>query len=97
MGEAVLDRLLDRLVRKSAAGFGGRLAYFVFWRGAEPGYRYLLSGAGGEYPQGYGQTGLSLISANRPGRIRIETVGPAVDGVEVTLGKMVSFWPEATA
>ena len=31
--------------------------------------------------QGYGQTEASpLISANRPGRIRIETVGPAVDG-----------------
>ena len=38
--------------------------------------------------QGYGQTEASpLISANRPGGIRIETVGPAVDGVEVTLGK----------
>ena len=34
--------------------------------------------------QGYGQTEASpVISANRPGKIKIETVGPPVAGVEV--------------
>ena len=37
--------------------------------------------------QGYGQTEASpLISANRPENIKIETVGPAVKGVEVRIG-----------
>ena len=36
--------------------------------------------------QGYGQTEASpLISANRPGKIKIETVGPVVEGVEVKI------------
>ncbi len=36
--------------------------------------------------QGYGQTEASpLISANRPGLIKIETVGPPVNGVEVKI------------
>ena len=36
--------------------------------------------------QGYGQTEASpLISANRPNKIKIETVGPPVAGVEVRI------------
>jgi long-chain acyl-CoA synthetase len=36
--------------------------------------------------QGYGQTEASpLISANRPGKIKIETVGPPVAGIEVRI------------
>ena len=36
--------------------------------------------------QGYGQTEASpLISANRPSLIKIDTVGPPVDGVELRL------------
>ena len=38
--------------------------------------------------QGYGQTESSpLISANRPEKIRIDTVGPAVKGIEAKLGE----------
>ena len=90
VGEAVLDRLLDRLVRqKVRQRFGGRLAYFVSGGAAlnsDIGTFFLALGV--NILQGYGQTEASpLISANRPGGIRIETVGPAVDGVEVTLGK----------
>ena len=43
-------------------------------------------GLGVKILQGYGQTEASpLISANRPEKIRIETVGPAVKGVEAKL------------
>jgi long-chain acyl-CoA synthetase len=85
-GERMFDRILDKLVRKKVAmRFGGRLKYFVSGGAAlnsEIG-RFFL-GLGVNILQGYGQTEASpLISANRPGDIRIETVGPSVSGVEV--------------
>ena len=90
LGEAVLDKLLDRLVRRKVRQrFGGRLAYFVSGGAAlNPDIGTFFLALGVNILQGYGQTEASpLISANRPGGIRIETVGPAVDGVEVRLGE----------
>ncbi len=87
-GEALLDKLLERLVRqKVRQRFGGRLAYFVSGGAAlNPDIGTFFLSLGVNILQGYGQTEASpLISANRPGGIRIETVGPAVDGVEVKL------------
>lgn len=86
--EMIQDKLLDRLVRKKVQQrFGGRLAYFVSGGAAlssDIGSFFLSLGV--NILQGYGQTEASpLISANRPGTIRIETVGPAVDGVDVKL------------
>ena len=90
VAELVLDKLLEGLVRKKVRQrFGGRLAYFVSGGAAlNPDIGTFFLALGVNILQGYGQTEASpLISANRPGRIRIETVGPAVDGVEVKLGE----------
>ena len=84
--ERVLNRILDKLVRKKVAmRFGGRLKYFVSGGAAlNPEIGRFFLGLGVNILQGYGQTEASpLISANRPGDIRIETVGPRVSGVEV--------------
>ena len=86
--ETVLDKCLDFLVRKKVKQrFGGRLAFFVSGGAAlNPDIGSFFLSLGVNILQGYGQTEASpLISANRPGKIRIETVGPAVDGVEVKL------------
>jgi long-chain acyl-CoA synthetase len=85
-GERMFDRILDKLVRKKVAmRFGGRLKYFVSGGAAlNPEIGRFFLGLGVNILQGYGQTEASpLISANRPGDIRIETVGPSVSGVEV--------------
>ena len=79
---------LDLLIRKKVRQrFGGRLAFFVSGGAAlNPDIGSFFLSLGVNILQGYGQTEASpLISANRPGRIRIETVGPAVDGVEIKL------------
>ena len=86
--ETLLDKGLDVLVRKKVRQrFGGRLAYFVSGGAPlNPDVGSFFLSLGVNILQGYGQTEASpLISANRPGQIRIETVGPAVDGVEVKL------------
>ena len=87
-GERIMDKLLDKIVRRKVAGrFGGRLKYFVSGGAAlNPEIGQFFLGLGVNILQGYGQTEASpLISANRPGDIRIETVGPPVSGVEVKL------------
>ena len=88
LGEALIDKLLDKLVRKKVRNrLGGRLQYFVSGGAAlNPEIGFFFLGLGINILQGYGQTEASpLISANRPGRIRIDTVGPAVSGVEVKI------------
>lgn len=88
IGEALLNPLLDKLVRKKVQmRLGGRLQYFVSGGAAlNPEIGGFFMGLGVNILQGYGQTEASpLISANRPGNIKIETVGPAVSGVEVKL------------
>ena len=88
VSESLLDRLVDRLVRtKMKKRLGGRLKYFVSGGAAlNPDIGHFFLALGVDILQGYGQTEASpLISANRPHKIRIETVGPVVGGVEVKL------------
>jgi long-chain acyl-CoA synthetase len=111
--ERVLDRLVDRLVRRKVrARFGGRLKAMV--SGGAPlnpeiGTFFLALGV--NLLQGYGQTEASpVISANPPNRIKIHSVGPPLEGVEVKVAEdgeilvrgelvMKGYWndPEATA
>ncbi|HEY3917509.1 MAG TPA: long-chain fatty acid--CoA ligase [Stellaceae bacterium] len=112
-GERLADRVLDRLVRdKMRARFGGRLKAMV--SGGAPlnpviGAFFIALGL--RLLQGYGQTETSpVVSANRPDRIKVATVGPPLDGVEVKIAEdgeilvrgpvvMKGYWrdPEATA
>ena len=88
VGEAMLNPVLDRLVRRKVKSrLGGRLNYFVSGGAAlNPDIGEFFMALGVKILQGYGQTEASpLISANRPGQIKIATVGPAVRGVEVIL------------
>ncbi len=86
--EFILDRLLERLVRrKIQARLGGRLKYFISGGAAlNPEIGSFFMALGVKLLQGYGQTEASpVISANRPGHIKIETVGPPVAGVELVI------------
>ena len=113
LGERLLDPVLDRLVRhKVRARFGGRLKAMI--SGGAPlnpeiGGFFLALGV--RLLQGYGQTEAApVIACNPPDRIRIDTVGPALDGVEIRIAEdgeilvrgdnvMKGYWndPEATA
>jgi long-chain acyl-CoA synthetase len=113
LGERVVDRVLDRLVRsKMRARFGGRLKAMV--SGGAPlspeiGRFFLALGV--NLLQGYGQTEASpVIACNPPGRIKIDTVGPPLADVEVRIAEdgeilvrgelvMKGYWndPEATS
>ena len=84
--EFFLDLLLERLIRqKIQARLGGKLKYFISGGAAlNPEIGSFFMALGVKLLQGYGQTEASpVISANRPGKIKIETVGPPVAGVEV--------------
>jgi long-chain acyl-CoA synthetase len=104
----VCDLLVRRKVRKR---FGGKLKAFVSGGAAlnyEIGVFFVALGV--PLLQGYGQTEASpVISANRPRRIKIDTVGPIFDGLEVRIAEdgeilvkgeavMKGYWrdPEAT-
>ena len=108
---SLLDRLLDRLVRdKARARFGGRLRALVSG-GAPLSYEVGLffTALGLPVAQGYGQTEAApLISVNPPWRVKLRTVGPPVDGVEVRIaadgeilvrGELVmpGYWKDADA
>ena len=78
--------MLERLVRnKIQERLGGRLKYFISGGAAlNPEIGTFFMALGVKLLQGYGQTEASpLISANRPNKIKIETVGPPVAGVEI--------------
>ena len=86
--DALLDPLLDRLVRqKVRARFGGRLRVAISGGARlepEVGKFYLALGIA--LLQGYGQTEAGpVISATPPVRPRIETVGPPLQGVELRI------------
>ena len=113
LGERLLDPLLDYLVRaKLRRRFGGRLKAMV--SGGAPlnpeiGSFFLALGV--RLLQGYGQTEAApVIACNVPTRIKIDTVGPPLDGVRVKIAGdgeilvagdnvMKGYWndPEATA
>ena len=111
--EWLLDKLLDKLVRaKVAQRFGGRVRLAISGGARldpEIGRFYLALGL--HLLQGYGQTEAGpVISANRPLAIRIETVGPALEGVDLRIADdgeicvrgdlvMDGYWgrPEETA
>jgi long-chain acyl-CoA synthetase len=88
--ERVQNKLLDRLVRKKIADrFGGKLKTFVSGGAAlNPEIGDFFLSLGINILQGYGQTEASpVISCNRPGNVRIETVGPALAGVEMKIAE----------
>lgn len=112
-----LDLLLDMLCtllgrRKIATTFGGHLKAFVSGGAPlNPDVGYFFTALGVRILQGYGQTEAGpLISVNMPHAPKMESVGPALNGVEAKIapdgeicvrGEMVmqGYWnnPEATA
>jgi long-chain acyl-CoA synthetase len=86
--EWVLNALVERLVREKVRGrFGGRLKAMVSGGAAlntDIGTFFL--GLGLPILQGYGQTEAApVISANLPGKEKMHTVGPPLEGVEVKI------------
>ena len=113
LGESLLDRVLDQLVRKKVrARFGGRIRYFISGGAAlNPVVGEFFTALGVGIIQGYGQTEASpLISVNRPDCIKLDSVGRTFDGVDIKLADdgellvrgdliMNGYWedPKATA
>lgn len=88
--ERALDHLLDRLVRaKVRDRFGGRLKALV--SGGAPlnqDVGLFFQALGLPILQGYGQTEASpVIAVNPPGAVRLDTVGPPLDGVRLKLAE----------
>jgi long-chain acyl-CoA synthetase len=109
--EAAQDMVLDRLVRaKVRRRFGGRLKALVSG-GAPLAFEVGLffTALGMRILQGYGQTEAGpAISCNPPGKVRIESVGPPLTGIEVAIagdgeimvrGEVVmqGYWQDAEA
>jgi long-chain acyl-CoA synthetase len=113
LSERLVDFMLDKLVRnKVRARFGGRLKAMVSGGAPlNPEIGRFFIALGVNLLQGYGQTEASpVICANPPLRVKIDTVGPPLTGVEVRIeedgeivvrGELVmrGYWndPEATA
>ncbi len=113
LSERVSDPILDRIVRADVRRrFGGRLKAMVSGGAAlnpEIGSFFLALGV--RLLQGYGETEAApVIACNTPTRIKIETVGPPLDGVKVRIAEdgeilvagdniMKGYWndPQATA
>lgn len=110
--EKLYDKLLERLVRdRIRERFGGRLKAMVSGGAAlNPEIGLFFHALGLRILQGYGQTeSAPVVSANRPDKIKMHTVGPPLKGVEVRLAEdgeilvrgelvMRGYWnnPEAT-
>ncbi len=88
--ERCVNRALDPLVRsKVKARFGGRMKALVSG-GAPLNYDVGLffTALGLPVFQGYGQTECSpVISVNIPGAVRLRTVGPPLNGIEVKIAE----------
>jgi long-chain acyl-CoA synthetase len=88
LGSIILDALLDRLVREKVRGrFGGRLKALVSGGAPlNPDIGMFFTALGLTILQGYGQTeSAPLISVNRPGNVKIDTVGTIVKDTEVKI------------
>ncbi len=86
--DSVVDALVERLVRDKVRGrFGGRLKAMISGGAAlNPDIGRFFTALGLRILQGYGQTEAApIISANPPARIKMETVGPPLKGVEVKI------------
>ena len=109
--ERIADLVVDRLVRdKMRARFGGRLKAMVSGGAPlNPTIGTFFVALGLRLLQGYGQTETSpVVSANPPDRIKMHTVGPPLEGVEVKIaedgeilvrgaGVMKGYWNDADA
>jgi long-chain acyl-CoA synthetase len=109
----LIDPLLEKLVRsKVQARFGGRLKAMVSGGAPlNPEIGSFFVALGVQLLQGYGQTEAApVITCNPPGNIKIDSVGPALRGVEIKIAEdgevlvagdnvMKGYWndPEATA
>ncbi|WP_119166208.1 AMP-dependent synthetase/ligase [Algihabitans albus] len=88
--ERLLDSAIDKLVRDKVRGrFGGRLKAMVSGGAAlNTDIGIFFTALGLRVLQGYGQTEAApVISCNRSNRIRMETVGPPLKGVEVRIAE----------
>jgi long-chain acyl-CoA synthetase len=111
--ERLMDPVLDRIVRaKVRERFGGRLKATVSGGAPlNPEIGRFFQALGVTLLQGYGQTEAGpVISCNLPRRIKIDTVGPPLEGVRLRIADdgeiliagdnvMKGYWndPEATA
>ena len=90
IGDKIKNALVDKLVRKRVkASFGGRLKALVSG-GAPLNYEIGLffTALGLRLLQGYGLTeSAPLISVNRPGRVKLKSVGPAVKNTEIKIAE----------
>ena len=87
---ALQDRLLDRLVRaKIRRKFGGRIKALVSGGAPlNPEVGEFFIGLGLPLLQGYGQTESSpIVSVNRPSAPKMHTVGPPMQGVDVSIAE----------
>ena len=109
LADPVLDRLVRRRVRER---FGGRFRLAISGGARlDPEIGRFFVAMGITLLQGYGQTEAGpVISANLPGRPKVATVGPPLEGVEVRIAEdgeilvrgdlvMDGYWrqPETTA
>ncbi len=90
LGEKLKHRIYDAMVySKVREKFGGQLWAFVSGGAPmSPDVGALFLGMGIEILEGYGLTETSpVISVNRPGKVKLGTVGPVLEGVEVKIAE----------
>ncbi len=90
IGERISDSFVEKLVRnKVRANFGGRLKALVSGGAPlNPDIGNFFSALGLRLLQGYGQTeSAPVISCNRPGEIKLDTVGQPLLDTEVKIAK----------
>jgi len=113
LAERLQDRILDRIVRdKVRQRFGGRLLALISGGAAlNPEIGRFFQALGLTLLQGYGQTeSAPVVSCNKPSKVKMASVGPALAGVEVRIAEdgeilvrgdnvMLGYWqdPEGTA
>ena len=88
--ETLIDPLLTKLVRKKLLQrFGGKIKYFISGGAPlDPEIGNFFTALGVGIIQGYGQTEASpLISVNHPNKIKMSTVGAAMNQVEFKISE----------